>query len=358
MRNAAKLVLDNARRVAAAARAFEEYDQRLAKVSTAKGVLAARAAEATAVRQQADGLMVSAEPRFDALQTALTTEVARLRRRRDDELTQKLAAARAKWDTEVQRLVSSGNWSHTNRSSVIVDARKAFQTIRQFAEGDFRRKRDLARAESTRQIDALAAPPAVYPCLDNVTEFLQRVATRKSAIENTSTALVVEDDRSAIPDPELNLPPVAEPKAPRIALDATFGETIVNGEAAKRMTATLKVTVDFGTGAVVGTFSGSGSGEIDAGCDSRLRYTYGHSGAVSGSVDDAGRVTIRIAPSGSSEARFVRAGTCKFKPGGTGPWSGKGTITGTVSKTGAATLASKWQVGKIGVSGQWSGAGG
>jgi hypothetical protein len=79
---------------------------------------------------------------------------------------------------------------------------------------------------------------------------------------------------------------------------------------------------------------------------------------VTGSVTaGGGSFSIPVSPNGSSKARFVRNGDCEFQPGGVGPWSGKGAITGNITPEGAVTLSSSWGVGPIKLSGRWSGNG-
>ena len=356
---AARAVVTARKRVLAEARVWEAYDQSAEALVTARAALGLRKAEVGKAQAAADGLEVTAGAEVGAAELDFRVAVARARVARDQGLETRLKAEADRHKAAVEQMKADGQWFGGNVASVLAATRAKLGEIRQFAEGDFRMHKEQARAAALARFDKALGTLSPYSCLDSIKAFVSNVQSRRMTVEQASAALVVDADRSAVSDPDLYNPPSEDPRPKKFTVSAAFAETIVNGEAAKVMHAKLVLTFDFATGAVSGTFQGQGQGDIDAACDTRLHYTYSHSLAVSGAFDVAsGKFVLPISPAGSSQARFTQKGTCQFKPGGTGPWAGKGTITGAISAAGQVTLATAWRVQKIGLSGRWSGAGG
>ena len=311
-----------------------------AAAATATAVKAAVAAGNAALARiqgavKADLAKITADLAKDARTQATTDKAGFVKQAADLKASagkitaEQIASIRQAWATKKKEIVSGAHAKERTQHSA---------------------RRKQAAGELATEIAKLAP----YLCFDEVKKVEEAMNLVRTEWDNSGLELVVP------PGMELDLGDLDLPEAApqRISVNATFVETIVNGEAAKTMTETLAVTFDLTSGAITGTFSGSGSGEIDSGCNSRLRYTYGHSGAVSGSVTPGGGpFTLPISPHGSTSATFVKKGDCEFRPEETGPWSGKGTITGTLTKEGAVTLTSRWQVKDIVASGRWSGAG-
>lgn len=157
------------------------------------------------------------------------------------------------------------------------------------------------------------------------------------------------------------------------SISASFTETVASGSA-KTFGTTATLNFDYANKTVTGTLSGSSGREIGFDCflgdagnivdHATADYSFSYSSAVTGSFDPAsGSFTANISPSGNVGAtvtKYYSHAECTHMndnpPGGTGPFAGSGTITGTVDSSGAASLTTSWTAEGASVTGAWAGS--
>jgi len=172
-------------------------------------------------------------------------------------------------------------------------------------------------------------------------------------------------------------------KLPRVTASGTLSESMSGAlTATQPMGTTFQLTADLDAGTINGTLKGSRTStpggwmncyDLD---DPSIEYeridvdtTESYTASYSGSIDkESGEFSIAIAPAGGTSARkqtlFIDERCIQFnskKYSGDQGWTGKGTISGGVSKDGGIEFTTDWSYtwfkGQVQVSGRWSGNG-
>lgn len=230
----------------------------------------------------------------------------------------------------------------------------------------------------TKLLNDKKDPIAVAIVTDNLRDCLTlAVEGGKNEVEakgacKSIEALSGESSPTTNSDTTTTTPPtVSGPTSASVS--ASFTETVANGSA-KTFGTTAVLTVDYVNKTVTGTLSGSSGREISFDCflgadhvvvdNASADYSFSYSASVAGTIDPAsGAFTASIAPSGSVGAtvtKYYSHAECTHMnddpPGGTGPFAGSGTITGTISTSGTASLTTSWNAEGASVSGSWAGS--
>ncbi len=168
-------------------------------------------------------------------------------------------------------------------------------------------------------------------------------------------------------------PPTARP--PTVIINTSFSETVTNGSA-ENFATTANLTANLSAGSLTGDLTGASGRDVTFDCfnldnpseiwdHATVHYSFSYSAAVNGGIDaTTGAFSAAITPSGNVAYQLTQPYTdsrCTHLNSGTapgiGPFSGAGTISGTISPAGAVNFSTSWDAEGAHVSGGWSGTG-